>query len=150
MANEKNLKKLEKKTARSSAIGKMGGKKSGEVRREKKTIREIIQIYCDGGLTDEELQQNAELGIPGIANKGLLIAAGIIKRALAGDMRACEMVLNLIGENGKENAIVKKIAAETKLVETQREALLKQMNAGETLNDVNITLNIVDASGGDE
>ena len=45
MANEKNLIPFNKRTeSERRKIAKQGGKKSGEVRREKKTMRETIEM----------------------------------------------------------------------------------------------------------
>lgn len=65
--------------------GRNGGKKSGEVRREKKAIRARLMAMLDGREADGTDTRDA-------------IAAAILKKAKGGDLRAVEMVMEVAGE----------------------------------------------------
>lgn len=66
--------------------GAAGGRKSGEVRREKKAIRARIMAMLDGREDDGSDTRDA-------------IAAAILKKAKGGDLRAIEMVMAVAGES---------------------------------------------------
>ena len=51
MANSENLKRLSPSEARKN--GRKGGKKSGEVRRAKKTMREVLEYLLQKEITNK-------------------------------------------------------------------------------------------------
>lgn len=149
--NIKNMrprKKGEHPTREESAAG---GIKSGVVKREKKSVRECIQIYAAGSMTPEELEKMAiEFGITGIKNRGLLLAAPIIKKALSGDLRASEIVLKYLGEDLKDTAVIAKLQAETQLLAAQADALRRQQEEAAELGAVTVNVNITNTAGEDD
>ncbi len=66
--------------------GAAGGKKSGEVRREKKAVRERLKLLLEGKQSDGTDTRDA-------------LAATILQKALRGDLKAVEMVLTMTGES---------------------------------------------------
>jgi len=69
-------------------IATLGGKKSGEVRREKKRLREILEMLLErpeGDCTTAEA-----------------ISVALINKALSGDVKAYETVRDTIGEKPVE------------------------------------------------
>lgn len=66
--------------------GAAGGRKSGEARREKKAIRARITAMLDGREEDGSDTRDA-------------IAAALLKKAKAGDLRAIELVMSIAGES---------------------------------------------------
>lgn len=148
MNSKKNMrprKKGERPTLEECAAG---GKKAGEVRRERRTIRECIQIYAAGNMTPGELEEMAtEFGITGIKNRGLLLAAPIIKKALSGDLRASEIVLKYLGEDLKDTAFIAKLQAETQLLTAQADALRRQQEEAAELGAVTVNVNITNTAG---
>ena len=125
-------------------------RKGAETRREQRTVRDILKAYLRGGLSDAEREKAEALGLIGIGNRALLIAAGIIKKALAGDLRAAEMVLKLTGEDKKEAAIISKIMAETQLLTAQADALRRQQEEAAELGAVTVNVNITNTAGEDD
>ena len=92
MANNKNLIPINTRTkSEARKISQKGGKKSGEVRREKKKLREkladMLETMDGEGATYSEK---------------ILIA--LINKALTGDVKAFEVIRDTIGEKptGKE------------------------------------------------
>lgn len=87
MANENNLLPLNKRTkSEQREIAKMGGIKSGEVRRNKKTLREELEIALT--IKDE---------ITGEDNR-MTITKALIRKAARGDVKAYEVIRDTIGE----------------------------------------------------
>ena len=79
MANEKNLKPPRTKSE-ARERGKKGGKKSGEVRRERKALKEQLLLLLETGNARQEL------------------CTALLEKALSGDVRAFEVIRDTIGE----------------------------------------------------
>jgi hypothetical protein len=87
MANNKNLIPLTERTKKEQReIAKMGGIKSGEVRRQKKTLKELLEIALSikDDFSGEELK--------------LEMVKALINKAIRGDVRAFEVIRDTIGE----------------------------------------------------
>ena len=83
MANKDNLKPVRtKKEARER--GKNGGIKSGEIRRERKTLKDELLLL----LSSEDTQNKVSLAL--------------IEKALSGDTKAFEVIRDTIGEKATE------------------------------------------------
>lgn len=87
MANEQNLKPCEYKLSQEEA--KKGGKKSGEVRRARKTLREELIA-----LLSEDIQDKNGKTV----NTQIAMSSSLIKQALKGNTKAFELVRDTIGE----------------------------------------------------
>ena len=83
MANKKNLVPLSTDKARE--IGKIGGKKSGQVRAERKKLKEELEILLNEG----KCQQR--------------ICLSLIDKALKGNIKAFEVIRDTIGEKNPVN-----------------------------------------------
>lgn len=86
MANEKNLKPARTKSE-ARALGAAGGKKSGEARRKKKTMRELLEIAMELPSGDKTTAE--------------AITAALLDKALSGDVKAYEVVRDTLGESPK-------------------------------------------------
>ncbi len=97
MANTQNLRTPTSEEARE--IGRKGGKRSAEVRKKRKTLREGLLILLQEQLKDES---------GNITDKTTqdAIIAGLVKRAVKGDTRAFEIIRDTIGEKPAENVIM--------------------------------------------
>jgi vacuolar-type H+-ATPase subunit B/Vma2 len=83
MANKNNLKPVRsKKEARER--GKKGGIKSGEVRRERKTLKDELLLLLSSGDTQNK------------------VSLALIEKALSGDTKAFEVIRDTIGEKAVE------------------------------------------------
>lgn len=79
-------------------IASMGGKKSGEVRREQKTYREMAKAMLSAQITDPKiLEEMAKYGIEGTDLKAYTLL-GIIKASAEGSHNAFDRLLELAGE----------------------------------------------------
>lgn len=83
MANKDNLKPVRtKKEARER--GKNGGIKSGEIRRERKTLKDELLLLLSSGDTQNK------------------VSLALIEKALSGDTKAFEVIRDTIGEKATE------------------------------------------------
>ena len=81
MANEQNLKPLNKRTkSERREIAQKGGKASGKKRREQKTLKEELLLLLAEGDTQKQ------------------ISLALIKKALNGDVKAFEVIRDSTGQ----------------------------------------------------
>lgn len=113
MANEKNLThKLTK------GEQQKGGKKSGESRREKKAIQQILNDYFDKEIkSNEELKKIAD--IVGIAEnqtiKELVVVACLLNTLKNGDIDKLQKLCELLGEDNNTQHLEDISDAETEI-----------------------------------
>lgn len=86
--NKENLKPIRTKSE-AREKGKNGGKKSGEVRRERKALKEELLILLSQGDTQKKL------------------SLALINKALTGDVRAFESIRDTIGEKPVDKQEIK-------------------------------------------
>ena len=85
MPNEENLKPNSERTPKERReLAQKAGKKSGEVRRERKALKEELMLILASG---------------DIQNR---ISLALIDKALAGDVKAFEVIRDTIGEKPKD------------------------------------------------
>ena len=94
MANNENLKPVQSKEE-ARELGRKGGIRSGEVRREKATMRKTLEMMLDE-VADIEGNEN-KLTYKQLATIGLL------KGAIRGDNANYKTILEVIGEMQEEN-----------------------------------------------
>ena len=118
--NEENLIPLNKRTkTEQRAITQMGGIKSGEVRREKRLLKDTIEMLLNNKPTPEMVNECAEKF--GFNPKDLqeVITGGLISRAMSGDPRAYEVLRDTAGQkpiDKVENTNINKTPFEIKLI----------------------------------
>lgn len=103
MVTEKQLANLEKgkrtqfkKGEKQARIGQMGGKASGEAKREKKTMRQLAEICLGAKLTKPEIEAKLkEAGLPATYGGQMLFNAVQMAGRNSNMLR---VVLELIGE----------------------------------------------------
>lgn len=102
MANEQNLIPNDKRTPRERRRNaKKAGQKSGEVRRQKKLLKDCMLDLLSMPVTNtKEWNKLSKLGInpEDIDNRALLTAALFRKAVEYGDVAAFKEIRNLIGE----------------------------------------------------
>lgn len=82
----KNLSPIQDK-AEAQRRGRNGGKKSGEARRQKKVLRERLELLLEARHGDMDTMDTADA-----------LALALIEKGLAGDVRAFEVIRDTIGE----------------------------------------------------
>lgn len=112
MPNEQNLIPFDKRTeSEQREIASKGGKKSGEVRRQQKTMREYAKLLLGLDITDKRKRNKlSNMGVPdeNLDNKMLIIVA-LMNEAQSGNVQACKELRSLLDEdedNGDKNSVV--------------------------------------------
>ena len=85
-------------------IAKMGAKRSAEVRREKKELKEVVKILLDtepGEKEKKELLERYKLD-PGEITTRLMLLDRQLQKALKGDLKSCEFICEIANELPKE------------------------------------------------
>ena len=109
--NDKNLIPLNQRTkSEQREIARQGGKKSGEVRREQKTYRDMAKAMLSATITDKNILN--ELKAYGLSETDVkaYTLLGMIKASGNGSHNAFDRLMELIGEkeqNQNENVIAK-------------------------------------------
>lgn len=103
-ANIENLKPQSTRTKEEQRkIAKLGGKASGEARRQKSTIKSILKQWASSPIAVSKLKKQAEqFGIETDEGRSLLTLA-LIQGAMKGNSQYMERVLNLLGEDEAAN-----------------------------------------------
>lgn len=93
MANEKNLRPKDSNQSRDEAKknGKKGGIASGEARRKKKTMRELLEIAMS------EVVENRRTGEKKTRDEW--VAAALAQKAMKGDVSAYKAIADMRGES---------------------------------------------------
>ncbi len=106
MANEQNLIPNSKRSpSEVRKNGSKGGKKSGQVRAERKKFNELFNNYLDKKVTNEQIkEQMLQFGFTDkeCTNKNAIVFAQY-KEALKGSTQAFIAVRDTIGEKPKDN-----------------------------------------------
>lgn len=107
-------------------LGRKGGKKSGEVRAARKTLREELLALLTQDITDKNGRQ---------MKTQTAISASMIKQALSGSTKAYEIIRDTIGEKPIDKVVVAEVDPET-IKEVERLVLGDQEDIGaETTED---------------
>lgn len=95
MANEQNLKPFDSNQSREKAKinGRKGGIKSGEAKRARKTMREMLTYLLEKEITNKQGEK---------ASTQEAITVALIKQALRGNVKAWEVIRDTIGEKPTE------------------------------------------------
>src|SRR5574344_724462 len=108
MAKEDNLKPIKKGQLSKDELKKRqsnGGKKSGEVRTQKRLLKDTIEMMLKLQPTPQMVNECAEKF--GFNPKDLqdIITGGLINKAMSGDSRAFEVLRDTVGQKPKEEVI---------------------------------------------
>jgi hypothetical protein len=93
MANEQNLRPFTSEQSREAAKknGSKGGKATAQKNKERKTFREGLLLLLNEPLKDKS-------GVVTDKTTQDAVIAGLVKRAISGDVRAAEFIRDTIGE----------------------------------------------------
>ena len=99
--------------------GALGGKASAEARRRKKTLAEFLHAWADQTPSEKDKAVLNKLfpDNPDISNKALLVIP-LIKKANAGDVKAIDMIVKLLGEDRKLEAEIERLKAENEMLKS--------------------------------
>ena len=84
-------------------IGAKGGRKSGESRRRKKSMREKMKILLSLPACDNDLEELKAIGIEiEDSDNEMVIIKGLFLKAATGDVSAIREIRNILGDEGNE------------------------------------------------
>ena len=97
MAKE-DLKPVRSK-AEAKERGAKGGKASGEARRAKKTLRELVELFAALGVSEETRKKMKALGIPEeLMTRKMQPVVALFSKANKGDVSAFNAIRDIVGE----------------------------------------------------
>lgn len=102
MANEKNLKSFkERTTSEQREIAIKGGKASGEARRERKRLRDCMNLILDLQPGTKDWNRLSKMGLqPDEIDNRMLMVAALFQRAVKyGDVGAVKEIRAIIGDD---------------------------------------------------
>ena len=98
MANEQNLNPVRTKSE-AREKGAKGGKASGEARRAKKTLRELVELFGELGVNPDTRKLMKQLGIPeDLMTRKMQPVVALFNKANKGDVGAFNAIRDIIGE----------------------------------------------------
>lgn len=98
MANEQNLNPARTKSE-AREKGAKGGKASGEARRAKKTLRELVELFAALGVSEETRKKMKALGIPEeLMTRKMQPVVALFNKANKGDVSAFNAIRDIVGE----------------------------------------------------
>lgn len=106
MPNEKNLIPNSERTPEElRRITSAGGKASGVARRRKRSLREAADLYLSMPVANrKKWNAIAKEGVdPEDIDNQMAMIIGLTQRAMAGDAKAAKIIVDLIGENAKDD-----------------------------------------------
>lgn len=123
MSNEQNLVSIgDRTTEEQRAITSAGGKASGVTRRRKRSMREAAEYYLSLPVMDQKAINRFEKdGIEvGDIDNQMAVIVGLTKSAMKGDSRAAKLIMEMLGENPKEEPNDQQIQQHNALIEAIR------------------------------
>ncbi len=100
--NDKNLVPFDERTeSEQRELRSRGGKKSGEVRRRKKSMKSVLTAMLSSDVVSDEIYNAAaEMGVNVMdMTYQAAILAALIKKAASGDVAAVKEIRSIIGED---------------------------------------------------
>ena len=132
---DENLRPGEYKLSQEEA--KKGGIKSGQVRKQKKTVAEYLRKWADSEVSGEKNKKTLQaLGLSEEATNRTLLVIPLIKKASSGDTRAMHMVLEQLGEDKKKELEIKKLRREIELLKAETQKLRMQVGDDREVEDL--------------
>ena len=132
---DENLRPGEYKLSQEEA--KKGGIKSGQVRKQKKTVAEYLRKWADSEVSGEKNKKTLQaLGLSEEATNRTLLVIPLIKKASSGDTKAMQMVLELLGEDKKKELEIKKLRREIELLKAETQKLRMQVGDDREVEDL--------------
>lgn len=129
MADKKdNLKPFVKGTI-SREVAAANGAKGGRAKAAKKTVAEYLRKWADSEVSEKDKKVLQVLGLSEEATNRTLLVIPLIKKASGGDMKAMQMVIELLGEDKKKDLEIKKLTQEIELLKAETQKL--RMMTGE-------------------
>ena len=119
MSNEKNLIPNSERTPKElREIAASGGRASGAARRRKRALKEAADLYLSLPVSDKRRWNAlARRGLdPEDVDNQMAMIVGLTDAAADGDARAGRLILDILGEDGRDDPAAAQLAAAEKLL----------------------------------
>ena len=119
MPNEKNLIPNSERTPKElREIAASGGRASGAARRRRRALKEAADLYLSLPVSDKRRWNAlARRGIdPEDVDNQMAMIVGLTDAAADGDARAGRLILDILGEDGRDDPAAAQLAAAEKLL----------------------------------
>lgn len=117
--NEKNLVSIaDRTTSEQREIQSAGGKASGAARRRRRALKEAADLYLSLPVSDKRRWNAlARRGIaPEDVDNQMAMIVGLTDAAADGDARAGRLILDILGEDGRDDPAAAQLATAEKLL----------------------------------
>ena len=104
--NQQNLIPMDQRTeSEARELGKLGGKASGAARRRRRALKEAADLYLSLPVSDKRRWNAlARRGIdPEDVDNQMAMIVGLTDAAAEGDARAGRLILDILGEDGRDD-----------------------------------------------
>lgn len=108
MANEQNLIPFsERSESEARENGRKGGVESGKARRRKRALKDAVDLYLSLPVTDNRVYNKlARRGVdPDDIDNQMAMIYGLHARASIGDARAAKVLVDILGEQSREDPV---------------------------------------------
>lgn len=127
-----------------------GGIKSGQARRQKKTVAEYLRKWADGEVSEKNKKALEALGLSEEATNRTLLVVPLIQKASKGDTKALQMALELLGEDKKKELEIKKLRREIELLKAETQKLRMMTGEDREVEDLTALGDMLQVSEEDE
>lgn len=131
---DENLRPCEYKLSQEEQ--KKGGRKSVEVRRQKKTIAEYLKTWADKEVDEKNKKALQSLGLDEEATNRTLLVLPLIKKANGGDIKALQMIIDLLGEDKKKDLEIAKLKEEINLLRAETQKITAAFGEDREIEDL--------------
>lgn len=145
---DENLRPCEYKLSQEEA--KKGGIRSGQVRKQKKTVAEYLRKWADGEVSEKDKKELEALGLSEEATNRTLLVVPLIQKASKGDTKALQMALELLGEDKKKELEIKKLRREIELLKAETQKLRMMTGEDREVEDLTALGDMLQVSEEDE
>lgn len=135
MANEQNLKPFTKNQSREKAVknGSAGGKASGKVRRQKRTMRTALTYLMKLPISDADnklKQSMAQVGVDeGHMDYATVMAFSLMRECIKGNVRAYEVIRDTIGEKPQDKVQVDGVSMKVEVPMNIKQLSLEELRS---------------------
>lgn len=145
---DENLRPCEYKLSQEEA--KKGGIRSGQVRKQKKTVAEYLRKWADSEVSEKDKKELEALGLSEEATNRTLLVVPLIQKASKGDTKALQMALELLGEDKKKELEIKKLRREIELLKAETQKLRMMTGEDREVEDLTALGDMLQVSEEDE
>ena len=120
LANEQNLIPLNERSKEDAKkIQQMGGQARGADRRRKRSMREAAEYYLSLSVTDTKVINKLQKdGVePDDIDNQMAIVVGLARAAMKGDSRSAKLLVEILGENPKEEPNTNQVEQHNALID---------------------------------